>query len=496
MENKLDDLETRLAYQEELGRMTVDCLDMAAAFGDFQRNICCLDTPERIIEEALSRLGKLAEFEAAGVFFKNEQSGDFLLAYSDTPELDKEIEQDLELLIETGMMAQALRERRPLLVSSHDYKRMMLAHSLGTASRTRGFFLGYLRPGGENIPDAWLRLISIILQHCAGALESLELSRLTREHNQELAIKVEEKTAELTRSLEELRREVTERMRAERVLHEITANIPGVVFQFCADVSGKRELIFVSDGILWLHGYAPQRIKENPRLILSAILPEDIALFKDSILRAIQSGGDWACEYRVLTAKGELRWVRGSAAARREGDNLFYNGVLTDTTELRQAKEELEHLALHDPLTGLPNRTLFLDRLDFTLATARRHGQKIALLYIDLDHFKQINDAFGHQVGDEVLKIASARMKAHLRESDTVARVGGDEFVVILPGVDSRDDAELVAAKLAEEFCRPIFVEGNQCVCGASVGLSLFPEDGNEVDALIRKADENMYRPK
>ncbi|HWM91752.1 MAG TPA: EAL domain-containing protein [Thermoanaerobaculia bacterium] len=160
------------------------------------------------------------------------------------------------------------------------------------------------------------------------------------------------------------------------------------------------------------------------------------------------------------------------------------------------ASEQIEHLAYHDTLTGLPNRSLFLDHVQVTLVRAERDGQSAALLFIDLDRFKSINDSLGHSSGDEVLKIVAERLRGALRQGDTVARLAGDEFTVLLPGASNEQDLVRVAGKLLEALRHPIPFQGRRIVITASLGISRFPDHGTDAEDLLRKADLAMYQAK
>lgn len=164
--------------------------------------------------------------------------------------------------------------------------------------------------------------------------------------------------------------------------------------------------------------------------------------------------------------------------------------------ELEHRRSELEHLARHDALTGLPNRALFDDRMAVALAAARRDDGRLALLFVDVDHFKPINDRLGHVVGDRVLEGVAARIRQCIRESDTAARVGGDEFVVLLPGVASAADAARVADKIRAAIDRPFVIDGHALAVSVSMGLAHYPQDGTDATALARHADRAMYRDK
>jgi len=189
---------------------------------------------------------------------------------------------------------------------------------------------------------------------------------------------------------------------------------------------------------------------------------------------------------------GAKRWCRLKVSA-MYGERLVLNAQ--DLTEIKASEERVRHMALHDHLTGLPNRQLFLDRLDQALRRAKRGGVNVALIYIDLDHFKSLNDAYGHAHGDRVLVETALRLRACVRESDTVARLGGDEFVVVLPDLVQGDDALPVAEKIRQSLYDPE-LGGGRLFLGASVGLALSPEHGQDQDALLAKADAAMYEAK
>jgi diguanylate cyclase (GGDEF)-like protein len=153
-------------------------------------------------------------------------------------------------------------------------------------------------------------------------------------------------------------------------------------------------------------------------------------------------------------------------------------------------------MAYHDSLTGLPNRITFYDRLSVAIANAKRDKHIFAVIFIDLDGFKQINDTLGHETGDKVLQAVPSVMKEYLRKSDTLSRMGGDEFIVLLPKIKTREDAQAVTEKFFEAFQRPLNINGHEISIGLSMGISFYPQDGEEPDTLVKKADDVMYRVK
>ena len=178
-----------------------------------------------------------------------------------------------------------------------------------------------------------------------------------------------------------------------------------------------------------------------------------------------------------------------------DGKKVFFS-VIRDISGRRTAEQKIAQLAYFDVLTNLPNRTLFYDRLDQAVARARRYQQKFAVMFLDLDGFKRVNDEFGHHAGDCLLKMVAERLTVSARDIDTVARVGGDEFIFILNNVDHADNAVLVANKILESLSRPFVVQGNTCSIGCSIGISIFPDDTDHSETLVKMADDAMYMAK
>lgn len=205
------------------------------------------------------------------------------------------------------------------------------------------------------------------------------------------------------------------------------------------------------------------------------------------------------CEYRMRCQNGEWKWVlsRGVVVARESnGVPLRMTGLLTDISQRKQADELVWRHANFDALTGLPNRRMFRDRLDWEVQKAGRHGRPLGLLFIDLDRFKQVNDLLGHDAGDLLLCQAADRIKRCVRKTDTVARLGGDEFTVILGELDSPDHAEQVVRKILGTLADPFSLNQEYAYISGSVGIAIYPADGSTCEELIRKADQAMYAAK
>jgi diguanylate cyclase (GGDEF)-like protein/PAS domain S-box-containing protein len=220
--------------------------------------------------------------------------------------------------------------------------------------------------------------------------------------------------------------------------------------------------------------------------------------FYDALWRDLADTGFWRGEIWSTRKNGDvyLEWLTVSAVRDDDDTVTHYVCVFSDITKLKESQEKLDHLAHHDPLTGLPNRLLFHDRLQHAMARASRAGTQLAVIFIDLDRFKNVNDTLGHHVGDELLKQVAQTLSGCLRDGDTLARLGGDEFIVLLEDVDGERGARLVAEKLMRLFEQPALVSSYELFVTGSVGISLFPQDAADLNVLVRNADIAMYQAK
>lgn len=256
------------------------------------------------------------------------------------------------------------------------------------------------------------------------------------------------------------------------------------------------NIIETNEAFTVITGYSQDEVLgKNPHILSSG--KHDAAFYK-GLWSSLVKSGNWEGEVVNRRKDGGvyIEWLRISAITDEKGNVTNYIGIFSDITSRKLSEEELRKRAHHDPLTGLNNRLSLNERLDQNLARARRNKYRLALLYIDLDKFKPINDTYSHQVGDVVLREIANRLLSEVREMDTVARVGGDEFIVILAEIDTIDHAGMVAENIRTRLLEPIEYQGNTLQVGASIGIAVFPEDAIDSEGLVARADAAMYRAK
>ncbi len=258
----------------------------------------------------------------------------------------------------------------------------------------------------------------------------------------------------------------------------------------------RNNIIDVNPAFTTITGFDRQEvIGENPKLLSSGHHNAD---FYKGIWSTINTKGVWEGEVHNRKKSGEVYVEKATFKSLRNGEayNSGYLAVFSDITKSKNTNDELFRKANFDTLTGLPNRTLLFDRVSQLLVSSVREKRSVAILFIDLDGFKRVNDSLGHEAGDELLKIASGRMKGCVRQNDTVSRLGGDEFVIVLSNVQSSLDAGHVAEKIILRLNDPFTINGEIVSISASIGISIAPGDGDSVSELIRKADMSMYQAK
>ena len=258
-------------------------------------------------------------------------------------------------------------------------------------------------------------------------------------------------------------------------------------------VDKDNQIVFVSDACESLLGYLPQELIGT--LITNYMHPDDLAATRDSIVRVMSGKPHIDYRNRYIRKDGGIVHILWSARW-YEAEEVRV-GVARNVTALMQAEEELRYLAHHDPLTKLTNRALFYDRLALGLSTAHRYQSNLALLFLDLNDFKGINDVYGHAVGDRVLCTVARRLEGCVRETDTVARMGGDEFTVLLTDIKSAHAVTEKVEQILTVMNAPLGAEfGDVRMPSCSIGVACYPTDGEDADTLLSHADSHMYQVK
>ena len=275
---------------------------------------------------------------------------------------------------------------------------------------------------------------------------------------------------------------------AERV---IAASLEGVMI---TDAKGRIE--FVNPAFTHTTGYAVEEVMGKTPAILSSGRHDQA--FYDAMWQTLAEKGYWRGEIwnRRKTGQLYLELLTITSIHDDAGEISHFAALFADITHIRENEDQIRKLAYYDALTQLPNRRLLEDRLEHALRHAHRHQQQLAVLFIDLDHFKQVNDSLGHAAGDELLLEVSKRMVERLREDDTLARFGGDEFIVLLPDIADIDEVTAIARRLLEVVGQPVSLNKQQFRVGCSLGISLYPDDAHDARQLLQHADAAMYRAK
>jgi diguanylate cyclase (GGDEF)-like protein/PAS domain S-box-containing protein len=283
---------------------------------------------------------------------------------------------------------------------------------------------------------------------------------------------------------------------AEAKYRALVEHIPAVTYVSVFDKSSST--LYISPKIETMLGFSQEEWMEDPEIWFKQLHPEDHERVLAELARSHDNGGPFISEYRLFARDGRVLWVHDEAAVIKDesGRFRFLHGVMLDITERKRAEEAIIHQAYHDSLTDLPNRVLFKDRLTLALAHARRNKRLLAVMFLDLDRFKNINDTLGHERGDQFLKNIAERLKNLFREGDTIARLGGDEFALILPEINQMHDAVKIAQRIMETIKQPWSLANHEFHTTISIGIAVYPNDGEDVETLLKNSDIAMYRAK
>jgi len=301
------------------------------------------------------------------------------------------------------------------------------------------------------------------------------------------------------RALATAHKDLGERFEAQRLAEErsrlyatvFTDASEGMVITDCDNVIAAVNPAFAT-----ITGYGPEEaVGQKPQLLHSGRHDND---FYRRMWTQLRAHDQWRGEIWNRRKNGEIfpEWLSITVVRDDRGDITNYIGIFSDVSERKEAEARIHHLAHHDALTDLPNRILLQDRLDQAILQSKRSNRRTAVLFLDLDRFKNINDSLGHDIGDSLLVQVAERCASVIRETDTISRQGGDEFVIVLPDLEQSQDAAHVARKVVRALDRPFMLAGHELSISASIGIALYPDDGQSASELLKNADAAMYRTK
>ena len=338
-----------------------------------------------------------------------------------------------------------------------------------------------------------VRRANAIIRDQGAELEK-SLARI-EEDNQLLDRRVNERTLELQELNRTLQGEIIERERAEEGLR-LSAKVFENTVEGVIITDAETRILAVNKAFSQVTGYTIEEVLHlTPQILKSG--RHDPRFYAD-MWKSLKQSGQWVGEIWNKRKNGEIYPERLTIGVVRDsaGGVGHYVGVFSDITDIKRSQERLDFLAHHDLLTNLPNRLLFNHRLMQSIALAQRNMRQLAVVFIDLDHFKNVNDTLGHDLGDELLKRVATDLSVHVRASDTLARIGGDEFILLLDEIEAPRYAGAIAEKFLNLLSQSIMVSGYEIIISASIGVSFYPGDGQDVATLVKNADTAMYYAK
>lgn len=340
---------------------------------------------------------------------------------------------------------------------------------------------GYL--AGHRSWESWSLLLAALL--LLGLLGAFLL--ITTAHTHRIGMLVDQRTSELRRATARLEANQASLAHAQHI-----ARLGSWVWE--ADATPGMTW---SDELYRLLGLDPHQIEPSLELLASRLVPEERPGWESTLAELRAGRSSATLDTRLLDASGTPLLVHIELEASHQDDVLTrLVGTLQDVTSTREAEAHIHYLAHYDTLTGLPNRSLLRDRVNQALAAAQRQEHPLALLFIDLDRFKKVNDTLGHPIGDRLLTVAAERLRSCIRDEDTMARIGGDEFMLLIPHIDFPARAAVVARKIVDQFAQPFTIDEHELTVTVSIGIAVFPEDGTDFDTLVKHADTAMFSAK
>jgi len=451
---------------------------------------------QRVLQTTTDRVTELSELKSAAVYLLD---GETLRLRAATPPLQPQFPEELRnapladhphirKVITTGMPVfisdtastdltpaeQAVTELRDL--------RSILYLPLLVGTKVTGTLIVATVAEPQAFSEAQIDLCRTLANMAALAVENARLYE-SSQHN---AVELEQRIAERKKHEDELKK--------TKERYDFATSVGKVGTWDWNPVTG--DLIW-NDETFHILGFTPGVVAPSYEMFLELVHQEDRKLLDSAVQAALHEKKPYSLDCRVVLGNGVERICHATGKVEFDENDqpVRMLGTFQDITERKQAEKHIRKLAHFDSLTGLPNRTLLNDRVNQAISMAQRSHDKLAILFVDLDHFKNINDTLGHRIGDELLVEIAQRLQSVVRDEDTVSRLGGDEFILLLPGTDTNGTAH-VARKLLQAVSQHYLIEQHELVITPSIGIAMYPSDGEDFDALSRCADIAMYRAK
>ncbi len=501
---EIDQLKARIEFLEKGSRWNFFAIELLRSLGDLHKNANWDRSPKDLFKATQKYLKQLTHCESLGFLMVNEMDSTFELVCCEPSAHKSQLNREMDWYIENGVFAWALKENRPYIVDEGPLKANLMFHVLATNSQVLGMFVGKFGKNYPPPPPDQLSLISIVLHNIAYAMENGKLYQMLSQQNHDLEKMVLDRTGELEKQTHELQQEVQDRKKAERELMRISRqkeSILGSAGEGILGVDNDGRFTLINFLGATMIGYSVKELIGKPiDLILH---PPDSNESQNPdrsspIYRALdESISSHVYDEKFWRKDGTCFSVEFTCNPLNHSDSQE-GAVVTfrDITQRLEMEEKITHMAYYDSLTHLPNRNLVADRLSMALAHADRSKHMVGVLLLDMDNFKTINDSLGHNAGDLLLKDVAKRLSCCLRKEDTVGRIGGDEFVVLVTGIQNENDITALAKKIIQNLKPSFPIQTHEIFTSFSIGISVFPRDGLDPQTLFKNADAAMYQAK
>lgn len=353
----------------------------------------------------------------------------------------------------------------------------------------------------KRMPDIMAFLVyqaKILGKHGLMRQRQLAVEDRLQQLNTELSERIQERTTELSETNRQLLQKEEKLRQSHDLLAKLADQVPGVLFQYRVFPNGQACFPFANQAMQEIYEVTPEQVQLDASVVTAFHHPEDAKGVMASLKKSASTLQPWRCEYRVVLPKQGVRWRLGNARPEKlEDGSILWHGFITDITESKHLQEELEQQAHLDYLTGLPNRRYFMEQAERELSRALRYGASLSALMLDIDQFKEVNDTYGHKIGDLVLQKLSEVCQAALREVDVIGRLGGEEFAVLLPETDGYHALE-IAERLRISIAQTVLLPERERPMNFTVSVGVAQLIANEVDldVLLHQADQALYEAK